>query len=172
VPEPPPGDAALFRLIFAQLPSGVTVITTVSAEGEPCGMTASAVCSLSVEPLLLLACVKRTSATLAQLLAYRQFAVNILGRDHADLSARFAASRPDKFAGIRHRDVSGVPVLDDALAWLSCRVHTTHPGGDHMIVVGAVTDMDREEGEPLVWHASRYRALDSAPVPRPARPPA
>ena len=166
----PAGDADLFRLIFAQLPSGVTVITTVSAEGEPCGMTASAVCSLSLEPLLLLVCVKSTSATLARLLAHGQFAVNILGREHAGLSTRFATSRPDKFAGIRHHDAGGAPVLDDALAWLSCRVHATHPGGDHTIVVGAVTRMAREEGEPLVWHASRYRVLDSAPGPRPSGP--
>jgi 3-hydroxy-9,10-secoandrosta-1,3,5(10)-triene-9,17-dione monooxygenase reductase component len=171
VPGPASADAALFRLIFAQLPAGVTVITTVSARGEPCGMTASAVCSLSLEPLLLLACVKSTSATLARLLAHGQFAVSILRREHAGLSARFAASRADKFAGVRYHDAGGAPVLDEALAWLSCRVHATYPGGDHTIVVGAVTEMDRGEGEPLVWHASRYRALDSAPGARPAGAP-
>jgi flavin reductase (DIM6/NTAB) family NADH-FMN oxidoreductase RutF len=152
----------LFRSIFAQLPSGVTVLTTSDRAGEPRGMTASAVCSLSLDPLLVLACISSSSGTLAHLLDSGRFAINILGHRDAATSTRFAGRHANKFAGIQFRWVDGVPVLDAALAWLRCGVDTTYPGGDHTIVVGAVTLMNRREGEPLVWHRGHYRQLKPA----------
>lgn len=165
-PGPTPDKSRLLRSVFAQLPCGVAVLTTSDRAGDPRGMTASAVCSLSVDPPLVLACVSCSSTMLPQLLDSGQFAVNILGHREAATSTRFAGSRADKFVGVRYRWIAGTPVLDAAVAWLCCTVDATHPGGDHTIVIGAVTRMNRGEGEPLVWHRGRYRQL-KLDVPEP-----
>jgi flavin reductase (DIM6/NTAB) family NADH-FMN oxidoreductase RutF len=155
-----PADEQRFRSVLAALPSGITVLTTVTPQG-PTGMTASSVCSLSLRPQLTLACVSTGSSTLDAILDHGSFAINVLGVDAVELSATFAyrCTPEERFADVCHRLERGVPVLSDALAWMTCDVHTTYPGGDHTIVVGAVTSMSREAGEPLVWHDSRYRVL-------------
>jgi 3-hydroxy-9,10-secoandrosta-1,3,5(10)-triene-9,17-dione monooxygenase reductase component len=149
-----------FRSVFAALPCGVTVLTTSTPQG-PTGMTASAVCSLSLRPQLALACVNTGSSTLVAILEHGSFAINVLGADAAEIAAGFAYRRSprERFAGVGHRIERGVPVLSAALAWLTCDVHTTYPGGDHTIVVGAVTDLSRNAGEPLTFHDGRYRVL-------------
>jgi flavin reductase (DIM6/NTAB) family NADH-FMN oxidoreductase RutF len=136
------------------------VLTTTTVRG-PTGVTVSAVCSLSLRPLLALACVKTASSTLDAILEHGSFAINVLGAEALDISAAFAhpGTPGERFAGVGHRLERGVPVLSAALAWLTCDVHTTYPGGDHTIVVGAVTDLSRVAGDPLVWHDGRYRVL-------------
>jgi flavin reductase (DIM6/NTAB) family NADH-FMN oxidoreductase RutF len=158
--QPRLDPAALFRSVFAQLPCGVSVVTTLTPHG-PRGLTASSVCSVSLDPLLLLVCINNRSQTLSALLESDRFAVNILRREQTDLSARFAAAHcADRFQGLGHEVVDEAPVLSDALAWLTCRVEQALPGGDHTVVIGRVTSLRGSAGgEPLVWHAGRYRAL-------------
>jgi flavin reductase (DIM6/NTAB) family NADH-FMN oxidoreductase RutF len=157
-PAAPPADDA-YREACACLPAGVCVVTGADREG-PCGLTASAVCSLSRRPPLVLVCIDKGSATLPRLLRSGRFAVNVLGAAQHPLAARFADRSPaDRFAGVRYRLAHGCPVLDGSLAWLACDVSATYPGGDHTLVVGAVAAIHHGQGEPLVWHARRYRTL-------------
>lgn len=150
----------LFRSVFAQLPSGVSIITTLAPDG-PHGLTASSVCSVSLDPLLLLVCVSNQSRTLGPLLRAGWFGVNILRRHQHEISARFAAPhRTDRFHGLTYELVDGAPVLPTALAWMTCQVDRALPGGDHTVVIGRVVSMRGSRGgEPLVWQAGRYRAL-------------
>ncbi|GGW72029.1 oxidoreductase [Streptomyces lucensis JCM 4490] len=170
LPDPPRAPTAVFprpsqqefRDVLAHLPAGVSVLTTDGAHG-PAGLTASAVCSLSVEPPLLLACVDNRSRTLARLLDHGTFAVNVLRRDQTDVARAFAdpgTGQDDRFAMVPHRRAEqGAIVFDDALAWLSCRVQDTFPGGDHTIVTGRVQALSHTHGEPLVWHQRGFRGL-------------
>jgi 3-hydroxy-9,10-secoandrosta-1,3,5(10)-triene-9,17-dione monooxygenase reductase component len=153
-------EERLFRSVFGAIPSGVTVLTTMTPNG-PAGMTASAVCPLSIRPQLALVCVNSGSATLRAILEHGSFAINVLDQDSAEISVAFAyyRSQPERFANVAHRSEQGLPVLADALAWAICQVHTTYPGGDHTVVVGAVSHMGRASGEPLVRHGGQYRAL-------------
>ena len=155
-------DARSFREAFAELPSGVSLITTAGPDG-PQGMTASAVCSLSLDPLLLLVCIDNRSGTLRAIRDNGRFAVNVLGEAQADLSTAFAQARApsEKFSTVAYRLAHGSPVLDEALAWLACDLHSTFAGGDHTIVVGRVSGIGRRPGAPLVWHGGRYRRLRS-----------
>ena len=108
-------DSNEFRDIIGRFASGVTVIT-VEHEEQPYGATASAVCSLSLEPPMLLVCLNKSSSTAQAIAAARRFAVNILGEGQADAAMRFAG-KGDKFAGQRIvRGVAGQPLLGDALA--------------------------------------------------------
>ncbi|MFC8076838.1 flavin reductase family protein [Streptomyces sp. NPDC057307] len=148
-----------FRRVMAELPAGVTVLTTMSPQG-PVGMTTSAFTSLSMDPPLVLACLHHRSGTLAAILEHGAFAVNVLADTGDDLSRVFAEKPlPDRFTGVPHHERDTVPVLGDAVAWLTCRIHATHPGGDHTILIGTVTRAGRGNGEPLLRHRGTYRRL-------------
>jgi flavin reductase (DIM6/NTAB) family NADH-FMN oxidoreductase RutF len=154
-------DKSRFRDVMGHFTSGVTVVTTRDATGAPAGFTASAVASLSLDPLLLLVCVSRSGETLAHLEATGSFVVNVLAAEQEELAMRFAGrAREDRFRGL---DVAaaetGSPVLAESLAWLDCRVHDVADGGDHAIVVGRVEACAAREGEPLVYYRGRLGAL-------------
>jgi flavin reductase (DIM6/NTAB) family NADH-FMN oxidoreductase RutF len=151
----------LYRSVLAELPKGVTIVATQGDDG-PAGATASAVSSLSLDPPLVLVSLARHSRTLHHLLRHGRFSINVLRDRHRQLAESFAGRQPhqDRFATVPYHIDHDTPVLDDALAWVTCGVHATYPGGDHVIVVGAVTWMHRGRGEPLVWHRGTYRALD------------
>ncbi|MEU0353065.1 flavin reductase family protein [Streptomyces sp. NPDC006237] len=147
-------SAQQFRDAFSHLPSGVSILTTYGPDG-PCGMTASAVCSLSLQPPLALAAVANTSQTLACIRAHGAFGINVLNAHQQPLAERFArpARTPsDRFTGVPHDKIASVPVLTEALAWLACEVKDTYPGGDHTILTGLVRATGHHAGTPLIWH--------------------
>ncbi|MET9835530.1 flavin reductase family protein [Streptomyces sp. NPDC006385] len=168
--QPPEVDGAAglvtaqrFKDLLAQLPTAVTVLTTSDADGSgAAGMTASAVCSLSLDPPLILACADNHSRTLARIRATGAFAVNVLCEEQAHLAKRFAdrsVDQADRFAGTAHRLVDRLPVLDEALAWLTCDVQAAYPGGDHTILTARVRQLGHHGGHPLIWHNRTFRIL-------------
>jgi flavin reductase (DIM6/NTAB) family NADH-FMN oxidoreductase RutF len=163
--------ATQFRAAMGHFASGVTVVTSVDADGEPVGTTASAVSSLSLDPPLVLVCFDRASLTLAAIRHHGAFVVNMLAAPQRHLSANFARSG---FAAawneVRHRPgFTGSPRLHDMLAILECTVEYRLPGGDHEIIVGRVRDVEvAEEGTaPLVYWRGGYTVLDDAGTPAP-----
>jgi len=154
-----------FRSLAAALPTGVSVITTLGAEGTPLGMTSGAVCSLSCEPPLVLTCIGRGSQTLAALKKHHAFCVNVLAADAAEISNRFAGSMPDKFAGVDWLPgPGGLPVLTTGTtAHAVCDVYRVVHAGDHDIVIGLIVAGDAEESaDPLVYYRREYAGFGSA----------
>lgn len=155
----PPSE--MFRTVMSRFASGVTVVTTL-CDGEPHGMTASAVCSVSLEPLLVLVCVERDTALSGLVPGQDVFALSILTASQADLSDRFAdPDRPEgaaQFDGVETRPAAtGAPILPDVLAWIDCRVWASYDGGDHVILVGEAVDMGLGgQEEPLLYFRSAY----------------
>lgn len=149
-----------FRAVMGRFPTGVTVVTAVGPEG-PVGMTANAVASLSLDPLLVLVCFDNTARTLPVVRDSRRFGVNVLATGQDELARRFAGKLPEaeKFAGVAHELVDGVPVIAGAHAWLGCALERLVPGGDHTIGIGEVCAAELGEGEPLVWYAGGYGAF-------------
>jgi len=150
-----------YRQVIGHFATGVAVITAQGPDG-PGGLTANALCSLSLDPLLLLVCFDNTARTLPIIRQTRRFAVSVLEHQQHGLSGVFASKRAerDKFDGVAHHLEHGLPVLDDAIAWLACDLREEHPGGDHTIGIGAVTAMDdRTGGAPLVWYRGDYWTL-------------
>ena len=162
-------DAHALRDAFAQLPAGVSVVTSLGPAG-PVGMTASTVSSLSLDPPLLLLCAANGCRTLAQLRSHGRFAVNALPAHHAGIARAFAAPEPvpgHRFRLARHHLVDAVPVLTDATVVFTCALQQTYPGGDHTIVVGRILSIAHTGGAPLLWHArgfSRLAAPGTDPV--------
>ena len=136
-------------------------IVTCDGEDGPAGLTTNAVTSLSLEPLLLLVCFDNGSRTLPAVRFARRFAVNVLRAGQEDLAAVFASKRVgrEKFESVTHTVAHGVPVLDDALAWVACELVELLPGGDHTIGIGAVVAAAASEGEPLVFYRGGYPRL-------------
>jgi flavin reductase (DIM6/NTAB) family NADH-FMN oxidoreductase RutF len=154
-------DPQRYRDVVGHFATGVAIVTA-SGPGGPAGMTTNAVSSLSLDPLLLLVCFDNTSRTLAVVREARRFAVNVLRAGQEDLARVFASKRvaAEKFRAVTHTVDHGVPVIDGALAWLVCDLAELHPGGDHTIGVGAVTQLDvPAEAPPLVWFRGGYTTV-------------
>jgi flavin reductase len=161
-----PGFASAdFRGALGAFATGVTVVTT-RGEAHPYGMTANAFSSVSLDPPLILVCVKAFSEGADLIRENGVFAVNILAAEQEPLSRYFASKdRPrgqDAFADIAHRTAtSGAPVLDGAVGYLDCALHTSHEAGDHVICIGEVLALDySHEVAPLVFHGGGYRFLN------------
>jgi 3-hydroxy-9,10-secoandrosta-1,3,5(10)-triene-9,17-dione monooxygenase reductase component len=154
-------DAQRYREVVAHFATGVTVVTASGPRG-PAGLTTNAVTSLSLDPVLLLVCFDNGSRTLTAVGESRRFAVNVLRAGQEDLARVFASKRVarEKFSAVTHTVAHGVPVLDDALAWLACDLVELHSGGDHTIGIGAVTHLDAPGGgSPLVFYRGAYTTL-------------
>jgi flavin reductase (DIM6/NTAB) family NADH-FMN oxidoreductase RutF len=152
-----------FKAAMAAFGSGVTVITTVDAAGEPFGLTATAFSSVSKNPPLCLVCVAHSAEGYPVIRDVGRFAVNILARSQEDSSARFATHGIDKFAGVAwtRGGETGCPLLMGALASIECVVTATIPAGDHDVFLGAIQSIRVENGEPLVYFRGRYCDLIS-----------
>lgn len=152
-----------FRAVLGRFASGVTILTARNARGEDHGMTASAFCSVSLEPPLVLACVENTTDMFGILRTDASFGVSILAEDQEALSRRFAELPAGRFDGIGYRrGESGVLLLDDAIAHLECRCTARHQAGDHDIIVGAVesADIGSAAGRPLLYYRGGYAQLE------------
>jgi len=155
-----PPDPSSFRAAMGMLPTGVTIVTAAGPEG-PAGATANAVSSLSIEPMLMLACLDRGSRTLLAVQAANRFGIGVLHAGQEEIARAFAtkAPVPDKWAGVAWSERDGVPTIDDALVFVACELRDVIAGGDHVIVTGEVTALETSEGNPLVFHAGDYRPL-------------
>jgi flavin reductase (DIM6/NTAB) family NADH-FMN oxidoreductase RutF len=155
-------DPAGFRAAMAILPTGVTIVAATGPDGAA-GATANAVCSLSIEPMLMLACLDRGSRTLLAVQAANRFGISVLHAGQEETARAFATKAPvaEKWAGVEWSERGGVPAIDDALAFIACDLRDVIAGGDHVIVTGEVTELQCSEGDPLVFHGGDYRPLSA-----------
>ena len=152
-----------FRQAMGYFATGVTVVTSISDDGEPVGTTASAVTSLSLDPPLVLVCFDHASLTLRAIRSHGAFVVNVLAAPQKHLSANFARrGLASAWDGVRHRPgPTGSPRLHGVLAALECTIENRLPGGDHEIVVGRVRDVELSAGgaAPLLYWRGSYLPL-------------
>ncbi|USQ94437.1 flavin reductase family protein [Caulobacter sp. RL271] len=151
--QPSAPEPADFRKAMGSFPAGVTVVTACH-DGRLVGTTVSAFSSVSMDPPLVMVCLKRDSRTLAALSQARTFCVNILAQDQGDLAYRFAKSgADDRFALTAvEAGVCGAPLLAGSVTSVECEVRAAHDGGDHEILVGRVLRVVTDETKtPLVY---------------------
>ena len=156
-------DRDTYRSLIGRFATGVTVVTT-KVGGRLHGMTANAVCSLSLDPLQLLVCVDRDSNCYIQMQRAEVFGVSILAADQEEISNAFAQSTEPtegSLLGVEYRlGRLGAPLIENALVHLECRIAERIPGGDHIIVIGAVVGGGVvREAEPLLFYGGRYDRL-------------
>jgi flavin reductase len=160
---PSQGD---FRRALGCFATGVTVIT-VDVDGQVQGMTANAFSSVSLDPMLVLVCVDHRARTHSHLHSKKRFGINVLASTQRPIS-EYYASRSDsrghaEQVGARFdRTTHGTPVLNGALAYLECRLHTVNDAGDHTIFIAEVEEVVVNEGDPLLFFRGQYRQIGAA----------
>ncbi|HEY2267594.1 MAG TPA: flavin reductase family protein [Streptosporangiaceae bacterium] len=158
-------SAGEFREAMGRFATGVTVVTSVGADGEPVGTTANALTSLSLDPPLILVCFDLGSLTLQAIREHGAFVVNVLAAGQRQLSANFARrGLAAAWEQVRHRHgPTGTPRIDGVLAVLECTVEHSLPGGDHEIVIGRVrhAQTSASPAAPLVFYRGTYTSLAS-----------
>lgn len=153
------GMAATYRGAMARFTTGVTIVTTRTPNG-PAGMTASAVASVSLDPLMLLVCVGNNLATRDAISGSGVFAVSVLARGQEHHALRFASRCDDKFAGMGLRPGHDLAVVDGAVAYFVCNVNEEVAGGDHTIFIGEVVSCGYSaDADPIVYFGGRFGSL-------------
>jgi flavin reductase (DIM6/NTAB) family NADH-FMN oxidoreductase RutF len=171
--EPPFGgeamspDPAAMRRVCGHFTTGVTVVTAVADEGW-IGATVNSFTSVSLDPPWVLFCLRHDSRLLTAIRAEGQFAVSILAAGQSGVAMDFAAKGLPSFDGLDClTGATGAPVLRDSVGYLECRLAEEYPGGDHRIVVGAVTALGvlgertaADHDDPLTFYRGRLARLD------------
>ncbi|MBN8870562.1 MAG: 3,4-dihydroxy-2-butanone-4-phosphate synthase [Solirubrobacterales bacterium] len=163
------GTSRELRSILGHFATGVTVLTTTDQDGEPCGTTANAFTSVSLNPPLILICLARESAALEAIRTRGGFVANILAdgqQDHSNWFARKGVRlKPELHEFTEGR--LGLPVLSGTVAHLECEVERIDAGGDHEILLGRVVSHGRHQDppDPLLFYQGSYHSLDR---PQPA----
>jgi flavin reductase (DIM6/NTAB) family NADH-FMN oxidoreductase RutF len=147
-----------FRVVMRRFPTGVTIVTTI-LDGKPKGFTATAVASLSLTPPLVLVCVNRLARSHPIVAQAGRFCINLLRLDQEELARAFAAhAAADPFAWVRSRaDLTGSPVIEEALAYLDCELAEEYSAGTHTIFIGRVVACGATDGAPLGYFNGGYR---------------
>ena len=159
-----PFDGRDLRRAFGNFATGVTIVTTLDAEGNPCGFTANSFTSVSIDPPLLLVSIAKAAFGCDVFTRSRGYAVNILARDQRELSNRFAAAGTDKFAGLEWRNgESDSPIIDGVVAWFDCDHHEQVDAGDHIILIGRVLGYAYNTHTPLGFCRGAYVSFGLTP---------
>ena len=153
---------AAFKQALQQWASGVAIVTSKSDQLGVRGMTVTAFSSVSADPPLILVCLNQSADTAENIDQNQRFAVNILSDKQQDASNNFSggSSQEDRFAQTCwHVGTTGVPILDDSIMSLECKVVDKISAGSHWVVIGAVEAANSREGEPLLYFRGKYRQL-------------
>lgn len=151
-----------FRAAMGRFTTGVTIITSASGENLV-GMTVNSLTSVSLDPCLLLICLRKGSITGDAIRQHGSFAINLLA-DHQDaLAMRFARPADDRFSGTGYTlDERGIPLIDGCSAHIVCDVYSITPAGDHDIFIGqVVSSLHDETTEPLVFRGGAFGTYTS-----------
>ncbi|MGH8803127.1 MAG: flavin reductase family protein [Polaromonas sp.] len=153
----PRQDLRSYRNALGSFATGVTVVTTLRENGEPVGLTANSFTSVSLEPPLVLWSLARKSPSLGAFEVCNHFGINVLAADQAEHSTRFAAPRPDKFAGMDWQlSKENVPLLADVTMQLICETQQRIEAGDHIMFLARVLRYNLRQVEPLIYCRGAY----------------
>jgi 3-hydroxy-9,10-secoandrosta-1,3,5(10)-triene-9,17-dione monooxygenase reductase component len=130
----------------------------MDSEG-PTGFTCQSFTALSLDPPLVLFCPAKSSSTWQRIERAGRFCANVLADGQREAARQFASKVPDKFEGVEWSpSASGLPLIEEALAWVDAEVETIHDGGDHHVVIGRVLDLGARTTlmPPLLFYRGRF----------------
>lgn len=155
-----PRSAAHYRQVLGTVPTSVAIITSL-VEGEPVGVSVGSFTSVSLDPPLVGFFIAETSTTWPRIAPTGGFCASILSSEHEEVCRLFASRNADKFAGCTWTpSESGRPIIDGSVAWIDCTIDSTHPAGDHLLVLGRIESMGLSgRDEPLIFLGGRYGRL-------------
>ncbi|MFI7546099.1 flavin reductase family protein [Actinoplanes sp. NPDC049599] len=158
--ERPTGGPADLRTLMAAFPTGVSVVTATGRDGTLRGMTCTSLCSVSLDPPVLLVCLRRGSPTLAAVVDSGLFAVNLLHAQARSTAELFASGAQDRFERVvwqAGEGAAGPHLTHSSHTVADCLVINAQAVGDHTVVLGRVDTvtpvLDRR---PLLYGLRRY----------------
>lgn len=153
------------RAAMRRTASGVSVLATDGVSGRA-GLTVSTLCSLSLEPPSVIACIHRESRALARIFANGCFSANILAEGQENIAEAFAGFVPElrenPFLSGHWHDREGVPQLQGSVAFFSCRLAGDHAFGTHRIIIGEILDVEATDKAPLLYADRSFHNLSAA----------
>ncbi|YAL83996.1 flavin reductase family protein [Dermacoccaceae bacterium W4C1] len=155
-------DPDAYRHAVGRFATGVTVVSTRVGTMDH-AMTANAVCSVSLEPVLMMVSIEKDARLHDALVEAGVFGVSILSTDQRSIAAWLATrGRPlhGQLGQVPHRrgEHTGVALINDALATFELQISDIHSAGDHSLVVGNVLSLQThpDPGAALVYYRGRY----------------
>ena len=153
-------DSKALRGAFSSYMTGVTVVTACAEDGSLVGFTANSFTSVSLDPPLLLVCPGNHLNSYSVFEHCSHFAVNILSDAQESVSNEFARSNDDRFSAVDWQaDDNGCPIIEGTSAAFSCRVHSRHTMGDHLVLIGEVLGFEHSGKPGLGYCSSGYFTL-------------
>jgi flavin reductase (DIM6/NTAB) family NADH-FMN oxidoreductase RutF len=150
-------DDRFFRNAMGKFATGITVVSTEVA-GEAHGMTANAFVSVSLSPKLILVSIDKRARMLPLIQQSKKFAVSFLSDEQQTESMRFAGQIKEE-TPYSFEQFGDLPVIQGALANMTCNLYNEVEAGDHILFIGEVTDLKVNEGDPLIYFGGQYRKL-------------
>lgn len=152
-----------FRRACSRFATGVAIATVLDGTGEPHGLTINSFTSVSAAPPLVLICIDRDCSVLGHFRSSAWFGLSFLSEAQQDLSNRFAVLPEGRFQGVAWSPApeSSMPVIEDCIGWMSCRIVDRIEAGDHVIFLGEVDQAETSgsSGKPLLYFDSGYQRL-------------
>lgn len=144
-----------------KLAASVHVVTAAHG-GESGGLTATAVCSVSFEPMVMLACIQRSVSCFDLIEKSGKFAINLLSTDDVDIAGQFGShSRiAERFQTGDWGAHDAVPVLNSAAANIVLKVASFHDSGTHRVYFGEVQHVQTaSERTALLYEDGAFRTV-------------
>lgn len=154
-------DPRTLRDALGCFATGVTVVTCLTDDGGPAGITVNSFTSVSLDPPLLLVCLHKMAASATALIEATHFAINVLQSHQQPASITFSTRVEDRFGNTPWScGEAGAPILKDSLCVFECERFAVYDGGDHHILVGQVVKASFDASlDPLLYFRGRYRRL-------------
>ncbi len=162
--QPKPQLPVDLRSVMRYFASAVTVVTSSLDSGELFGLTVSAFTSLSLEPPLVLICIRNESTAASLFKRSGRYCVNILSEDQKEIAEKFSLTgEAGRFQGLDyHVGRSGSPVIENCIGYVDCRIVDTIVAGDHTVFIGEAIDVRGEKKQPLLYLDRKYVRLEGA----------
>ena len=155
-------DAKRLRQALGSFPTGVCLVSTVTANGKREGMTINSFGSVSLFPPLVLWSIRDDARSAEAFLESPHFIVSVLSESQVDLAMHFSRPSEDKFAAVEESfdtGIGGCPRLRHSVATFECSVYSRYQEGDHTILVGRVDSFQNEAVAPLLFSGGQMGSI-------------
>ena len=155
-------DSRDFKTAMGRFLTGVTIVSCLDHNGQPCGLTVNSFASVSLDPPLVLWSLIKGSSLHTAFTQADSYAIAILGENQKDICYRFASDVEDRFETISWQSgVTGLPIINDCLSVLECKSYAQYDGGDHIIFVGEVTAIHNHSDQlkPLSYFSGKVNEI-------------
>jgi flavin reductase (DIM6/NTAB) family NADH-FMN oxidoreductase RutF len=163
-PSSKPPQPVDLRSVMRFFASAVTVVTGALDTGELFGLTVSAFTSVSLEPPLVLICIRNESSATDLFRKSMKYCVNILAEDQRPIAEKFSlAGEGGRFQNLDYEiGKGGSPVIRGSIGFIDCKIIDIVKGGDHTLFIGEAIEVSAEDKKPLLYLNRRYVKLESS----------